>query len=154
VEIGCGYGTFTLPAANRISGTVHAFDLEESMISHAGKRSREQNIINVKFYKRDVLEETTGLPENSADMVFLFNIMHHERPLDFVREAYRILRSGGKLCIIHWRSDIPTPRGPDVNTRPKPESVNQWLDLSLFDVTKGPFILEPWHFGLVATKKP
>jgi ubiquinone/menaquinone biosynthesis C-methylase UbiE len=32
VEIGCGYGTFTIPAANQIKGKVFAFDIEDEMI--------------------------------------------------------------------------------------------------------------------------
>ena len=33
VEFGCGYGTFTVPAARMVSGTVYALDLEPEMIS-------------------------------------------------------------------------------------------------------------------------
>lgn len=28
VEIGCGYGTFTIPTARKIAGTLYAFDIE------------------------------------------------------------------------------------------------------------------------------
>lgn len=30
-EVGCGYGTFTLPVARRVPGTLHAFDIEASL---------------------------------------------------------------------------------------------------------------------------
>ena len=32
VEVGCGYGTFTIPSAKKISGKLYAFDIEEEMI--------------------------------------------------------------------------------------------------------------------------
>ena len=32
VEFGCGYGTFTLPAAQRINGKVFALDLDQRML--------------------------------------------------------------------------------------------------------------------------
>ena len=32
VDFGCGYGTFTIPAARMISGTVHALDIKPEMI--------------------------------------------------------------------------------------------------------------------------
>jgi ubiquinone/menaquinone biosynthesis C-methylase UbiE len=32
VEIGCGYGTFTIPSAKKISGNLYAYDIEEGMI--------------------------------------------------------------------------------------------------------------------------
>lgn len=28
VDLGCGYGTFTIPAARLIEGTVHGFDID------------------------------------------------------------------------------------------------------------------------------
>jgi 16S rRNA A1518/A1519 N6-dimethyltransferase RsmA/KsgA/DIM1 with predicted DNA glycosylase/AP lyase activity len=31
IEMGCGYGTFTVPVARRISGTVTRFDIDEAM---------------------------------------------------------------------------------------------------------------------------
>ena len=37
VEIGCGYGTFTVPSAKQISGNLYAFDIEEGMIEAVNK---------------------------------------------------------------------------------------------------------------------
>ena len=33
VDFGCGYGTFTIPAARVTSGTVHALDIDPEMIA-------------------------------------------------------------------------------------------------------------------------
>jgi cyclopropane fatty-acyl-phospholipid synthase-like methyltransferase len=33
IEFGCGYGTFTLPAARRITGKVTALDIEPEMVA-------------------------------------------------------------------------------------------------------------------------
>ena len=82
----------------------------------------------------------------------LFNILHHELPLDFINEAYRILKPTGKIGIIHWRSDISTPRGPDLSIRPKPEQIVNWIDEHKFLIYKQPFIVEPYHFGLIISK--
>ena len=84
----------------------------------------------------------------------LFNILHHQSPQDFFDECHRILKPRGKIGIIHWRSDTPTPRGPDLKIRPKPEEVVDWLKKSQFEIKKPPFIIEPYHFGLVATSSP
>ena len=102
--------------------------------------------------KRDILSQTCGLPENSIDYVMLFNILHHDSPLEFINEAYRILKPKGKIGIIHWRSDISTPRGPDLNIRPKPEQITNWFDQQKFRIDKQPFIIEPYHFGLIISK--
>ena len=34
VEFGCGYGTFTVPAARIVSGTVYALDIDREMTAH------------------------------------------------------------------------------------------------------------------------
>ena len=34
-EFGCGYGTFTLPAARRISGILHTFDVDNEAMALA-----------------------------------------------------------------------------------------------------------------------
>ena len=60
--------------------------------------------------QRDILMETTGLADNSIHYVMIFNILHNDSPGDFLMEAYRILKPNGEVGIIHWRSDISTPR--------------------------------------------
>ena len=152
VEIGSGYGTFTIPTAKLIQGKLYAFDIEEEMIQSLNQKIRNQQIDNIQLEKRDILAHTTGLPENSIDYVMLFNILHHDLPLDFINEAYRILKPDGKIGIIHWRSDITTPRGPDLNIRPKPEQIIDWIDKHKFRTEKQPFIIEPYHFGLIISK--
>ena len=152
VEIGSGYGTFTIPSAKLIQGKLFAFDMEEDMIEILNHKIHNEQINNIVLERRDILTDTTGLPENSIDYIMLFNILHHESPLDFINEAYRILKPKGKIGIIHWRSDITTPRGPDLNIRPKPEQMIKWFDKQKFHTDKQPFVIEPYHFGLIISK--
>lgn len=152
VEIGSGYGTFSITASKLISGKLYAFDIEDEMIDKLGKKIQKENIHNIILEKRDVLTYTTGLSANSTDYVMLFNILHHETPMDFINEAYRILKPGGKIGIIHWRSDIPTPRGPDLSIRPKPEQILKWMDKNKFRIDKQAFNIEPYHYGLIVSK--
>lgn len=153
VEIGFGYGTFTLAAAKRIKGSLYAFDIEDKMFQLLSQKLSAAQIINIIPEKRDILESSTGMEAESINYVMLFNILHHNKPYDFLNEAWRILKPKGKIGIIHWRSDIPTPRGPEVTIRPKPEEISQWIDFTKFDLHKSPFILEPYHFGVIITKK-
>jgi len=152
VEIGSGYGTFTIPTAKLIQGKLYAFDIEDEMIENLNQKIRNQQIDNILLEKRDILAHTTGVHENSIDYVMLFNILHHELPQDFINEAYRILKPTGKIGIIHWRSDIATPRGPDLSIRPKPAQIVNWFDEHKFHIYKQPFIIEPYHFGLIISK--
>ncbi len=158
-EIGFGYGTFTLPAARRISGTLHAFDIDPKMRSVVEKKRQEQpaestssGTGNIQLHIRDVIASTTGLPDRSTDYVMLFNIMHHDRPAELLEESNRILKRGGKAGIIHWRSDISTPRGPDLSIRPTPEKICDLLREHSFHVEGEPEILPPYHFGVIGRK--
>jgi ubiquinone/menaquinone biosynthesis C-methylase UbiE len=153
VEVGCGYGIFTVPVAKKISGYLFAFDIEDGMLEIVKQKLIKENIHNVNLEQRDLLTQKTGLADNSIDYVLLFNILHYESPLEFINEAYRILKQYGKVGIIHWRSDIETPRGPDLSIRPKPEQILKWIDKSEFSIYREPVIIEPYHYGLVISKR-
>ena len=140
VEIGCGYGTFTIPSAKRINGKLYGFDIEEGMLEIVNQKLKKESIFNVILEQRDVLIQKTGLADNSIDYVMLFNILHHESPYGFLNEAFRILKSNGKVGILHWRSDVETPRGPHLNIRPKPDQIFQWIDNQKFSIYEEPVI--------------
>ncbi len=152
VEIGSGYGTFTIPTSKIISGKLYAFDIEHEMVENLGQKLIAQKIDNVIIANRDIITQTTGLKDNSIDYVMLFNILHHDSPSDILNEAHRILKPNGKIGIIHWRSDIKTPRGPELSIRPKPEQIMEWIDKLKYRILIHPFILEPYHYGLVISK--
>ena len=152
VEIGCGYGTFTIPSAKKISGNLYAFDIEEEMIEIVTQKLNNESVSNVILEHRDILTQTTGLADSSIDYVMIFNILHHESPIEFINEAYRILKSKGKVGIIHWRSDVETPRGPQLNIRPKPDQILNWIDKKKYSLLKKPAVIEPYHFGLILAK--
>jgi ubiquinone/menaquinone biosynthesis C-methylase UbiE len=151
VDFGSGYGTFAIPAAQIVSGTVHAFDIEPEMIELLRVKSQQLKLENIEFHLCDFIAAGSGLETNSVDYMMLFNILHHSQPTQILSETYRILKPGAKAGIILWRSDISTPRGPQLDIRPKPEDCKSWADLSGFKTTKE-LLLEPYHFGLIIQK--
>ncbi len=151
-EIGCGYGTFTIPASKIIEGKLYAFDIDKEMINKVKIKLQKSHIKNVKIEQSDILIQTSKLTKSSIDYVMLFNILHNKRPTDFLDEAHRILKIGGKVGIIHWRSDIATPRGPDLSIRPTPEYLISLLNSKKFKLEREPFLIEPYHFGLIISK--
>jgi SAM-dependent methyltransferase len=70
-EFGCGYGTFTIPAARRISGLVSTFDIDQEMVDFTTHRAKELSVQNVVATKRDFMKDGTGLPDESVDFVML-----------------------------------------------------------------------------------
>jgi SAM-dependent methyltransferase len=150
VEFGCGYGTFTLPAARRIRGTIYALDIDAEMIRTTAMKAESAGLSNVKTLLRDFMVDGTGCPDGAAGYAMLFNILHAEEPAALLGEAKRVLAPGGLLGIMHWNYDAKTPRGPSMNIRPRPEQCRDWAAASGFRLI-GPAIrlLPPFHYGMV-----
>lgn len=152
-EIGCGYGTFTIPAAQIISGDIYAFDIEPDMVEETRVKAVSTGCNNAHIILRDVATDGTGLSANSMDYFMLFNILHAEDPYVFLHEAYRTLKPGGKLGIIHWIYDAGTPRGPSIEIRPQPSQCQSWVESAGFKpLYYGIIDLPPYHYGLVYIK--
>jgi len=148
VEVGCGYGTFTLPVARRIRGTLHAFDIEPAMVEATAARAKAAGVGNLNLAVRDIVEDGFGIPAGSVDAVLLFNILHMEKPVAMLHAAATVLRPNGRVFAVHWRSDITTPRGPDLSIRPRPDQIAVWAVEAGFR-PRSSRLLPPWHFGLV-----
>jgi SAM-dependent methyltransferase len=150
VEFGCGYGTFTLPAAQRVSGSVYAFDIEPIMVSSTRQRAFRAGLSNVIAETRDFLLEGSGRPDQSVQYVMLFNILHLEQPLPLLREARRILGAHGKLAVLHWKRDPATPRGPPLSIRPDPADCLRCTEAAGLRWLAEPHLpRSPWHWGML-----
>jgi SAM-dependent methyltransferase len=140
-ELGCGYGTFTVPVAKSISGTVYTFDVQPEMIARTQERSAGLRVVCAL---RDVLELGFGV---QVDAVLLFNILHCEQPVELLRHAASVLRPDGEVLVIHWRYG-ETPRGPRLEIRPRPEQIINWAAEVGLEMQGKVLDLPPWHYGL------
>jgi SAM-dependent methyltransferase len=152
VDFGCGYGTFSIPAAKRTKGKVYAIDIEDDMIQTTRSKADHDGLLNVSVIKRDFINEGTGLPNRCCVYAMLFNILHAEEPLKLLIEAGRILKKNGRVGIIHWNYDPATPRGPSMEIRPRPEQCQRWIQEAGFMVGGGIIALPPYHYGIVGKK--
>lgn len=152
VEFGCGYGTFTLPAARRTTGHLTALDIEPTMVAAVAAKAAAAGLNNVHAVQRDFVLEGTGLADGSQAHAMVFNLLHLEDPLALLREARRVLRPGGEISVIHWRTDIPTPRGPSLSIRPTAEQCTGWLQEAGFTGVQQVGLGDscPYHYGLLA----
>lgn len=150
VDFGCGYGTFTIPAARIVSGTVYALDIESEMVRATRCRAEALGLENVEIWQRDFVAEGSGLPGASVDYALLFNILHAEERMVLLQEAWRILKADGILAIIHWNCDPTTPRGPSMDIRPRPEQCRAWAEQAGFQLVQPGLIdLPPYHYGFI-----
>jgi len=154
LEFGCGYGTFTLPSASRTRGVVTALDIEPEMVSLVHQRAQRAGASNIRAELRDFVELGSGVTDDSQGHAMVFNLLHIENPLALLREAFRSLQPGGILSVIHWRSDIETPRGPPLEIRPTPEQCATWLSGAGFESVRHVELgkAAPYHFGILAQK--
>lgn len=152
VEFGCGYGTFTMPAASRTRGRFTALDIEPALIKLVSDKAARLSLANVRAQIRDFLRTGSGLARASHAHAMVFNLLHIDEPLVLLHEIRRILRPGGALSVMHWRSDIPTPRGPSLDIRPSPDQCSLWLQGAGFGTIRVVDLSDacPYHFALVA----
>ena len=154
-EFGCGYGTFSIPAARIVAGTVHALDIEPEMLAATKVKAEAAGLDNVRTSLRDFIMDGSGRAASSVDYAMLFNILHVECPDVLLREAFRVLSPGGKLGIVHWNYDPNTPRGPSLEIRPRPEHCRQWAEQAGFRLLEPGIIdLPPYHYGMVLEPQP
>jgi SAM-dependent methyltransferase len=140
-ELGCGFGTFSIPVAKAIKGTLYAYDIDPAMVARTLQKGAG---LRITAELRDVMEEGFG---GAVDAVLLFNILHCEQPVTLLRHARSVLRKGGEILVIHWRHDIATPRGPALAIRPRPDQIaisGEQSGLLASDVID----LPPWHYGM------
>ena len=148
-ELGCGYGTFTIPVAERVSGRVITFDVDPAMLERTRVRAVEAGLRTIACVRRDVVARGGGIGDGVMDAVLLFNILHGEDPVELLRSAARITTVGGWVLAIHWRCDVETPRGPSAGIRPSAEAIAEWgQETGLLEVVEGGVDLAPWHRGV------
>jgi len=152
VDLGCGYGTFSIPAARKNKGIIYALDIEQEMIQAVQKKTNEAGLKNIIAIHRDFMTTGSGLSDNSCEYVMLFNILHAEDPLKILAEAKRILTPAGRVGVIHWNYDPTTPRGPSLDIRPQPEQCQVWIKAAGFELIKPYINFPPFHYGMVGLK--
>src|SRR6266498_5901275 len=64
VDLGCGYGTFSISAARKNKGMIYALDIENEMIQAVQKKASEAGLRNILAIQRDFMMQGTNLPDN------------------------------------------------------------------------------------------
>lgn len=117
VDLGAGPGFFTLPAARIVGpkGRVYAVDVQPQLLEMCRKRAAEAGISGIETVHSE--ESHVPLPDGVADRVFIAFVLHEsDDPAAFLREARRLLRSGGEVAVVDWHKKEGTP-GPPLEHR-------------------------------------
>jgi len=114
LDLGCGNGFFTFPAAVAMGeGMVIAADMSEAMLGLLQNRNVPDNVQVLQ-----VEEVNLDIEDNSVDAVVMITLYHEfKNPQENLAEIKRSLKPKGKLLILDWDPRAEKERGPGKHHR-------------------------------------
>lgn len=100
LDAGCGVGGSSIWMAKNIGCKVIGISLSERQITLANASAKKENIEHlVTFQRKDYTD--TGFADNSFDVIWAIeSVCYVKDKREFLREANRILKPGGKLVVV------------------------------------------------------
>ncbi len=149
LDIGCGAGADVFPAAERVGahGKVIGLDMLPEMLERARHTAQVKGYGNVEFRQGDAL--AMPVADASVDVVMsncVINLVEDKGRA--FREAYRVLKSGGRLVI----SDIVTDRPFSPAVRQDAESWVACIAGALSEAEYITLIAQAGFEGIVTTR--
>ena len=134
MDIGCGDGFFTIPAAQLVGerGKVYAVDIDDSAINRLKQKAAKKGLKNVTA-KVGAAEETVFC-DRCADIVFYSTVLHDFRdPAEVLLNAKRMIKPSGTLVNLDWKKKR-TAFGPPFRIRFSEEQASSLIRQAGFAV--------------------
>lgn len=149
VDVGCGGGFFTLPAARTAGekGVVHGLDIDAGLIKELQEMAAREDLQNLKL--------TVGRAEDAvlclecADIIFFGTVLHDfADPAAVLRNAAKMVKPSGKLVNLDWKKEVMAI-GPPVQKRFAPEHAVSLIEAAGFRIET---IKDsgPYHYLIIA----
>lgn len=154
-DFGSGKGYFTIPFARLVGrdGKVYAIDIQDAALDEVRSRAAFEHILNIDYIRADLDREGgSHLQDQFIDLVLMANVLFQTENRDILlREAWRVLRQGGRIAMIEWDT-ASAPLGPPSAQRLKKEAVRAYAVQAGFEYDRE-FAAGPYHYGLLFIKK-
>jgi len=151
MDIGCGEGFFTIPAAEIIGseGIVYAVDADASAIERLRGKAAERRLANI--VARVEIAEQTVFCEGCADIVFYSMVLHDfSDPERVLQNARRMIKATGRLVNLDWK-EKESPFGPPLRIRFSEAKAAGLIEAAKFKV-ENVWDVGPYHY--IVTAKP
>ncbi len=148
VDVGCGPGFFSLPAARIVGkhGVVYAVDTEPAMLAELQRRNPPENVRCIESS-----ENSVPLSDGVADFLLLAYVLHEaEDKGKFLKELRRLMKKGAKLIVLDWKKKHEE-EGPPYEDRLTMKDVRALLTGAGFSRIRGGSI-NPSHYGVSAIR--
>ncbi len=94
LDVGCGTGNNTLLFAESTQAKVTGLDISYGMLEKASEKMKHVPLIQASA-------DSLPFVDNTFHFVFMTEVIHHlPDPGSSIKDIYRVLESGGKLCIV------------------------------------------------------
>lgn len=154
-DFGCGAGHLGILAAQRTGkgGMVIALDIMEDKLDSIRARAKAAGLENIETRRANLeVLGSTGISDGTQDLVLLVNILFQsQKKAGILKEAKRVLRSGGSVVVVDWKKNTGG-FGPPDHLRTTPEDMQALFEMEGFALVRG-FNAGQFHYGLIFTNK-
>jgi ubiquinone/menaquinone biosynthesis C-methylase UbiE len=130
MDIGCGGGFFTLPAARIVgeNGKVYGIDTNAEAVNELGELAEKEGLHNLKLTVGRA--EEMVLCDSCADIIFFGTVLHDfEDALKVLKNARKMLSPTGRIINLDWKK-IPMELGPPLSKRFSEEKATHLIEAS------------------------
>jgi ubiquinone/menaquinone biosynthesis C-methylase UbiE len=117
IDVGCGGGFFSLPAARIIygGGNVYGIDINSSYIDELRELAAKENLHNMQLTVGKA--EEVVICDSCGDIIFFGVVLHDfDDAASVLKNAKRMLKPNGRLVDLDWKRE-PMELGPRMQKR-------------------------------------
>ena len=149
VDVGCGDGYFSLPAARLVgeTGRVYGMDVDASAIDRLAQKAAAEGVTNLILTAGKA--EDTVLCSSCADIVFFGIDLHDfQDPRKALSNARAMLKPAGRLIDLDWKK-MRQDFGPPYDVRFTEQEASRLIESAGFRVESARDA-GPYHYLIVA----